>query len=83
MLCGRPVVATDVGAVSEWIEDGQTGFIAEASTAKSFGAALNRAWQSQSQWKQMGIQAHKDATEKLDYSPGQSLLKLVLDASKK
>jgi L-malate glycosyltransferase len=82
MLCGRPVVATDVGAVSEWLEDGQTGFIAEASTPKSFGTALDRAWQSQNNWKQMGIQAHEHAAAKLDYSPGKSLLKLILDAAK-
>jgi glycosyltransferase involved in cell wall biosynthesis len=83
MICGRPVVATNVGAVTEWIEDGQTGFIAEASTPKLFSAAMNRAWEAQNNWEQMGIQAHENATTKLDYSPGQSLLKFVLDASQK
>ena len=45
MLCGRTAVVTDVGGNAEWIEDGETGFVAEAATAKSFGAALKeRGW---------------------------------------
>ncbi|AFZ02042.1 glycosyltransferase family 4 protein [Calothrix sp. PCC 6303] len=83
MLCGRPVVATDVGAVTEWIEDELTGFIAEAPTLNLFAAAMNRAWQSQNNWEKMGVKAHEIATAKLDHSPGCSLLKLVLDASTK
>ncbi|MDZ8055078.1 MAG: glycosyltransferase family 4 protein [Aulosira sp. ZfuVER01] len=82
MLCGRPAVVTDVGGNAEWIEDEQTGFIAEAPTPKSFNAALDRAWLAQNNWKQMGIKAHEYATSKLDYSPGKSLLKLVLETSK-
>ncbi|MBF2004219.1 MAG: glycosyltransferase [Chlorogloeopsis fritschii C42_A2020_084] len=82
MLCGRPAVVTDVGGNAEWIEDGETGFIADAPTVKLFNAALDRAWQAQNNWKQMGIKAHEYATTKLDYSPGRSLLKLVLEASK-
>ncbi|MFH7024936.1 MAG: glycosyltransferase family 4 protein [Heteroscytonema crispum UTEX LB 1556] len=83
MLCGRPAVVTDVGGNAEWIEDEQTGFIAEAPTAKSFGAALNRAWLALNHWKQMGMKAHEYATTKLDNSPGRSLLKLIIEASKK
>ena len=83
MLCGRPAVVTDVGGNAEWIEEAQTGFVAETATAKSFSAALNRAWLAQIKWQQMGIKAHEYAITKIDYSPGQSLLKLVLDASKK
>ncbi len=81
MLCGRPAVVTDVGGNVEWIEDGQTGFVAEAPTAKLFGAALNRAWLAQNDWKQMGINAHEYLTKKLDNSPGKSLLKLLLETS--
>ncbi len=43
MLCGRPVVATDV-AGAEVIEDGVTGFLAEAPTVGSVGNALERFW---------------------------------------
>lgn len=82
MLCGRPAVITDVGGNTDWIEESRTGFIAEAATAKSFGAALERAWLAKDKWKQIGSKAHECAAAKLDRSPGQSLLQVVLDAAK-
>ncbi|TMA87220.1 MAG: glycosyltransferase family 4 protein [Deltaproteobacteria bacterium] len=80
MLCGRPAVVTDVGGNAEWIDDEQTGFVAEAPTAKSFGAALERAWLVQADWQQMGIQGRQKALIKFDKSAGKSLLKILLDA---
>jgi glycosyltransferase involved in cell wall biosynthesis len=81
MLCGRPVVVTDVGGNTEWIEESYTGFIAEAATAQSFSAALERAWLERDNWKQLGLKAHEYALTKLDLPPGRSLLKLILNAS--
>jgi glycosyltransferase involved in cell wall biosynthesis len=81
MLCGRPAVVTDVGGNAEWIEDGQTGFVAEAPNVKLFGSALERAWLAQAEWRKMGIQARKDALAKFDKSAGKSLLKILLDAA--
>jgi L-malate glycosyltransferase len=81
MLCGRPAVVSDVGGNAEWIEEQQTGFIAEAPTAKSFGAALEKAWLAQANWPQMGIQAHENALNKFDSSPGKTLLKVILNAT--
>ena len=82
MLCGRPAVVTDVGGNTEWIEDGQTGFVADAPTAKLFGAALERAWLAQADWQKVGIQARENALSKFDKSPGKSLLRVVLDATR-
>ena len=42
MLCGRPVVATDVAGAE--VVDGVTGFLAEAATVGSVGNALERFW---------------------------------------
>ena len=81
MLCGRAAVVTDVGGNAEWIEDGQTGFVAEAATAKSFGRALERAWLARGEWEKMGIGARSKALMKFDKSAGKSLLKVLLDAS--
>jgi len=83
MLCGRPAVVTDVGGNAEWIEDGKTGFVAEAATAKSFGAALERAWLARTDWEQMGIRARQSALHRFDRSPGKSLLKIVVDAAQR
>ena len=44
MLCGRPVIATDVAGNAEVIEDGVTGFLAGAPTVASVARALERFW---------------------------------------
>ena len=82
MLCGRPAVVTDVGGNAEWIEEGKTGFVAEAPTARSFGAALERAWRAQADLEQLGIRAHQSALVRFDKSSGKSLLKILLDTAR-
>ncbi len=54
MSCGRPVVATNVGGVSEVVKDGVTGFLAEAAIAKSFGGALERMWMNRDKLQEIG-----------------------------
>lgn len=44
MLCARPVIATNVAGHSEIVEDGVTGFLADAPTAGSIAQALERFW---------------------------------------
>jgi glycosyltransferase involved in cell wall biosynthesis len=54
MLCGRPVVATDIAGHSELVQDGRTGFLAEAPTVKAFAAALERFWLARHQAEALG-----------------------------
>ena len=54
MLCGRPVIATDVGGHSEIIEDGISGFLAEAPTVPSMLKALDRFWACRAEIQDMG-----------------------------
>jgi glycosyltransferase involved in cell wall biosynthesis len=54
MLCARPVVATDVAGHAEIIEDGVTGFLADAPTAGSMFAALERFWERRSEAEEIG-----------------------------
>lgn len=70
MLCARPVVATDVGGHTEWIEDGKEGFIAAAPTISSFTSALEAAWQQMDRWQEMGQAARKKALQLYDPDPG-------------
>jgi glycosyltransferase involved in cell wall biosynthesis len=56
MLCGRPVVATDV-AGAEVVEDGITGFLAEAPTVGCVGNALERFWERREEAKEIGAAA--------------------------
>jgi len=81
MVCGRPTVVTDVGGISEWVEDGRTGFIAAAASVKSFGAALERAWTQSSALETMGREARSITLKRVDPQPGKTLLDMVREAA--
>ena len=79
MMCGRPSVVTDVGGNREIVEEGKSGWIAESATSYSFANALERAWNSIDQWKDMGYFAHGQAKKmSVNNAPG-----LLLDACRK
>ena len=77
MLCGRACVVTDVGGITEWIEEDRSGFIAETATEESFEKAMEKAWTKKEDWKKMGKQAHEKATQLYDPDPGKTLLDLL------
>jgi glycosyltransferase involved in cell wall biosynthesis len=77
MMYGRPVVTTDVGGNREVLEEGVTGWIAEAATPASFDAALERAWNLRLNWAEMGVKAHLKALEIFKFRPTSSLLKIM------
>jgi glycosyltransferase involved in cell wall biosynthesis len=68
------VVATDVGGVREWVDEGQTGFLAEAPLPRYLGAALERSWQRRGDWPQLGRQGHDKAAVQAGDHPGRALL---------
>jgi L-malate glycosyltransferase len=63
MLCGRPCVVTDVGGMTEWIREPETGFVSPGIHAESFQAALERAWAARPEWAAIGMRAHERAQE--------------------
>jgi glycosyltransferase involved in cell wall biosynthesis len=69
MLCGRPVVATNVAGNAEVVEDGTTGFLADAPTAASFGVALERFWERRSGLKGMGETAARAIRKQITAEP--------------
>ena len=79
MMCGRPTVTTDVGGNREILEDETTGFIADTATPYSFGKALEKAWQQQERWQEMGHLAQKKAQELTTADPPQQLLDYLLE----
>ena len=82
MLCGRPAIVSDVGGNQEWVTEAQTGFVAEAPAIGLARAALERAWSARQDWEAMGLQAHRFATARLGGSRSQSLLDVLLEASR-
>ncbi|MBP7141511.1 MAG: glycosyltransferase family 4 protein [Opitutaceae bacterium] len=71
LMYARPVIATRVGAASEWIDEGVTGFTCEPESVEALGAAINRAWRVRSTWRSMGAEAHHRALER--YAPDDAL----------
>jgi glycosyltransferase involved in cell wall biosynthesis len=57
MLCARPVVATNVAGHAEVVEDGVTGFLADAPTVRSVAGALERFWERRHEAEQIGAAA--------------------------
>ena len=78
MICGRPVITTDVGGNTEWIREGREGFIAGGANIAAIDEAMERAWQSMDDWDKIGLSAHRRAMELHDPKPGSTLLHLIL-----
>jgi glycosyltransferase involved in cell wall biosynthesis len=57
MLCGRPVVATDVAGHAEVISPGVTGFLAQAPAVAPLAQALEQAWSRRADLADMGLAA--------------------------
>lgn len=56
-FCNRTAVVTDVGGNTEVVQDGITGFVAEAATVPCLLKALKKAWQERVRWESMGVKA--------------------------
>jgi L-malate glycosyltransferase len=80
MLCARPAVVTDIGGNAEWISEPRNGFVAEAPSLSSFGAAMERAWRARDSWEEIGLNAHRDAAEMYDPEPGRTIMQMLVEA---
>ncbi len=81
MLCRRPCVATAVSGIPEWVEEGRTGFLAEAPTVHHLRLALERAWENRDRWAEMGEAARAACLAKRDPDPAGTLLALLREAA--
>lgn len=75
MICGRPAVATDVGGIEDCIIDGQTGFLADWGSVRSFGRAMEEAWQKRADWEMMGQKAHDHILNHFDLEIASTMYK--------
>jgi glycosyltransferase involved in cell wall biosynthesis len=77
MLAGRPVVGTPMGAMPDFIEEGETGVLASGFGNGDFAVAMERAWQAKDSWNDWGLAARKRILNTYDLHPAQTLLNLI------
>jgi len=54
MMCGRFGIVTKEGGTSEVVEEGRTGFIANAAKVDELDHAMERAWAVREEWESIG-----------------------------
>lgn len=74
MLAGRTVIATRMGAIPEYINDGENGILSKDITVDSYRDALERAWARKEEWCDWGKKARETLLSKYDFHPDQTLL---------
>lgn len=61
---GKPVIASNLGAMAELIEDGRTGLLFEPGNSDDLADKINWANEHKEEMRQMGINARKEYEEK-------------------
>ena len=79
MLCGRPVITTDIAGNAEYLEEGATGFIAHAPTVALLDDAMERAWSRRSEWLNIGLAARESISGKLPKDPIDTFAKRLME----
>ncbi len=77
LACGRPVLATDVGGVSDWLQDGVNGFVCPAPTRALVAQTLARAWEDRARWREMGDQAARLFRAQREPAPEKAILDVL------
>ena len=78
MLCGRVAIVTDVAGNSELLEDGVTGFVADAACEAGFAEALERAWQRREDWPAIGEAAARHVRTEVPANPSAAFADALL-----
>jgi len=74
--CGKPVITSNLGTMSELIEDGKTGLLFEPGNAKDLAEKIKWAYEHKAEMKQMGLNARKVYEDK--YTP-ENNYKMLMD----
>lgn len=83
MLCGRPVIVTDVAGNKELVADNATGFVAAAPSVPLLDEAMERAWARRADWQAMGQVAAKSIRKQIPADPAQVFADKLLAEAKK
>jgi glycosyltransferase involved in cell wall biosynthesis len=82
MVCGRPIVATNVGRISGLVEDDRTGFLAEAAAVECFGKAIERMWARHDRLRDMGKLAAASIQAFLPHDPVEIFAQKLKEAAR-
>jgi glycosyltransferase involved in cell wall biosynthesis len=74
MLCGRPCIVTDVAGNRELVRDGTNGFLAKAPAVDLLDDAMDRAWRSLNQLRDMGERAAADVRRWVSADPAEDFV---------
>ena len=77
MLCGRPAVATDVAGNAEVIQDGVTGFLADAPTVRCMQQALERLWARRTNLEPLGTAAARSIRQYVPADPARAFAEKI------
>jgi len=70
MMSARPVLATDIAGNPELLEDGVSGFIADAPSVKYLALGLERVWERRHELEAMGQAARAAVLKEIPADPG-------------
>jgi glycosyltransferase involved in cell wall biosynthesis len=76
MLSGRPVICSDIGGLSEIVEDNSTGLLFRPDSADDFVQKVRRLWTDPEFCRRLGISGRKKAER--EYSPDLFYERLML-----
>jgi glycosyltransferase involved in cell wall biosynthesis len=68
MMCGVPVLATNVGGNPELVTDGVTGYLIESGSAQGFAEAMVKVMSDKSMAKNLGKNAKADVMERFSFT---------------
>ena len=62
--CGVPVIASNLGAMAEIVQDGSTGLHFTPGNSEDLAAKIEWAWQHKKEMRQMGKAARREYEER-------------------
>ncbi len=77
MACGRPVLASAVGDIPDWVEDGVSGFICTNASVDEVAGTLEKAWRVKNTWPQMGLDAFNAFEKKYPKHPARFFIERI------
>ena len=74
MAVGRPVIATALGDIPAWLNNGKNGWISPGTSIENIDITLEAAWQKREYWEEMGKTSFEIFRKKYPLSPEEYFL---------